>query len=191
MNANSEFSTDRITISRSTLKQALEALERARPLKADYTTLEYFEEAKRKHYAAMAALRAALAQQAEPDHETRAELAEQQNEPVAWNWMLDGQPYGQAYYGRPPDADIVETLRLREDRAVRLLYAATLQRKQAEPVQEPAAVVATQSDVWHGYNGQWAPPGEPIKMAMLLRDLPIGTLLYTAPPQQTVDGGVD
>ena len=61
-----------ITLPRATVEQALEALERARPLKADYTTLEYFEEAKRKHYAAMAALRAALAQQAEPV------------EPVAW-----------------------------------------------------------------------------------------------------------
>ena len=55
-----------IIIDRATVEQALETLERARPLKADYTTLEYFEEAKRKHYAAMAALRAALAQQAEP-----------------------------------------------------------------------------------------------------------------------------
>ena len=55
-----------ITLPRVTVEQALEALERARPLKADYTTPEYFEEAKRKHYAAMAALRAALAQQAEP-----------------------------------------------------------------------------------------------------------------------------
>lgn len=52
---------------RTAAQQALEALERARPLKADYTTLGYFEEAKRKHYAAMAALRAALAQQVEPD----------------------------------------------------------------------------------------------------------------------------
>ena len=57
----------KITIDRATVEQALEALERARPLKADYTTPEYFEEAKRKHYAAMHALRAALAQQqAEP-----------------------------------------------------------------------------------------------------------------------------
>ena len=54
----------------------------------------------------------------------------------------------------------------------------------AEPV-EPvaAAVVATQSDVWRGYNGQWAPPGKPIKMVQMLRDLPMGTLLYTAPPK--------
>ena len=59
-----------ITLPRAVVEQALEAMERARPLKADYTTPEYFEEAKRKHYAAMAALRAALAQQAEPVEQT-------------------------------------------------------------------------------------------------------------------------
>lgn len=57
--------------------------------------------------------------------------------------------------------------------------------RQAEPVEPvPAAIVATQSDVWRGYNGQWAPPGEPIKMVQMLRDLPMGTLLYTALAQQ-------
>lgn len=308
MNANSEFSTDLITISRSTLKQALEALE-AMTERFGFARLGSSSLAdtmtRGDAHVAMNNLRAALAQQAEPVQE-----------PVAWNWMLDGQPYEHPYYGKPPDADIVESLRLREDRTVRLLYAGPPQRKHAEPVQEPVArsltederaaieyfalnpsmavlafshwlrrdksaplqrlaepvepvaqfnlntmpgqadahlrallrytenfyataiehgmragptanaiahveragkalhqivhaqakmlepaqpvepvdpvaVVATQSDVWHGYNGQWAPPGEPIKMAMLLRDLPIGTLLYTAPPQQAVDGGVD
>ena len=70
------------------------------------------------------------------------------------------------------------------DEAIPALRAALAQ--QAEPVEpvEPVAVVATQSDVWRGYNGQWAPPGEPIKMVQMLRDLPMGTLLYTAPPQR-------
>ena len=67
--------------------------------------------------------------------------------------------------------------------AIPALRAALAQ--QAEPVEPvPAAVVATQSDVWRGYNGQWAPPGEPIKMVQMLRDLPTGTPLYTAPPQR-------
>jgi hypothetical protein len=48
---------------------------------------------------------------------------------------------------------------------------------------EPVAAVGTQSDVWRGYNGQWQAPGEPIKMVHLLRDLPMGALLYLAPPQ--------
>jgi hypothetical protein len=79
-------------------------------------------------------------------------------------------------------------LRLKiDEKALRNLGAALAQ--QAEPVEPvepvPAAVVATQSDVWRGYNGQWQAPGEPIKMVrVLLRDLPTGTLLYTAPPQR-------
>ena len=66
-------------------------------------------------YAARAAdaLKAALAQQAKP---------------VAWNWMLDGQPYGQAYYGNPPDTDIAERAAT-AGRTVRLLYTAPPQRK--------------------------------------------------------------
>jgi len=61
-------------------------------------------------------LNAALAQQAEPV------------EPVGWNWMLDGQPYGQAYYGNPPDTDIAERAAI-AGRTVRLLYTAPPQRK--------------------------------------------------------------
>lgn len=41
---------------------------------------------------------------------------------VGWNWMLDGQPYGPAYYGNPLDADIVERAAT-GGRTVRLLYA--------------------------------------------------------------------
>lgn len=41
---------------------------------------------------------------------------------VGWNWMLDGQPYGPAYYGNPPDADITE-IGAESGRTVRLLYA--------------------------------------------------------------------
>jgi len=78
----------------------------------------------------------------------------------------------------------------REDqRAGALAALRSALAQQAEPVEPvepvPAAVVATQSDVWRGYNGQWQAPGEPIKMVrVLLRDLPTGTLLYTAPPQR-------
>ena len=49
-------------------------------------------------------------------------------EPVAWNWMLDGLPYGQAYYGNPPDTDIAERAAI-AGRTVRLLYTAPPQRK--------------------------------------------------------------
>lgn len=59
-----------------------------------------------------------------------------------------------------------------------------LRAAMAQPAPEPVAVVGTQLDVWRFYNGQWAPPGEPIKMAHMLKDLPVGTMLYTAPPQQ-------
>ncbi len=52
----------------------------------------------------------------------------------------------------------------------------------AQPATEPVAVVGTQLDVWRGYNGQWVPPGAPIKMAHMLQDLPIGTMLYAAQP---------
>lgn len=41
---------------------------------------------------------------------------------VGWNWMLDGQPYGPAYYGNPPDADIT-AIGAESGRTVRLLYA--------------------------------------------------------------------
>ena len=49
-------------------------------------------------------------------------------EPVAWNWMLDGLPYGRACYGDPPDADIAERAAT-AGRTVRLLYTAPPQRK--------------------------------------------------------------
>ena len=49
----------------------------------------------------------------------------------------------------------------------------------AEPVQEPVAIVGRK-----GYGGQWAPPGPPIKTVHMLRELPEGMLLYTAPPQR-------
>lgn len=49
--------------------------------------------------------------------------------------------------------------------------------------QEPVATVGTQSNAaWKGYDGRWSPPGDPIKVVHLLRDLPLGTPLYTAPP---------
>jgi hypothetical protein len=57
-------------MSKEAMQQALEALEKARPLKADYVTsehyltLEHYDEAKRKHCAAITALREALAQPA-------------------------------------------------------------------------------------------------------------------------------
>lgn len=57
------------------------------------------------------------------------------------------------------------------------------QSLQVEPMQEPVAVVGTQVDVWRGCDGRWAPPGEPIKTALMLKDIPVGTMLYTAPPR--------
>ena len=64
-------------------------------------------------------------------------------------------------------------------------YAITALRDAlAQPAPEPVAVVGTQADVWRGYNGRWAAPGDPIKMAHMLKDLPLGTFLYTTPPQR-------
>jgi hypothetical protein len=60
-----------ITIPRAVVEQALEALESLFNWKVD-------PERGKRCGDAVVALRAALAQQAEPDHETRAELAEQQ-----------------------------------------------------------------------------------------------------------------
>ena len=65
-------------------------------------------------------------------------------------------------------------------RAAVLADRATRAPQQAEP----AAVVGTQADVWRGYKGQWTSPGAPSKTVHMLRDLPDGTPLYTAPPQQ-------
>jgi hypothetical protein len=48
---------------KAAMEMALEAMEKARPLKADYLTLEDYGFAKENHYAAMAALRAAMAEQ--------------------------------------------------------------------------------------------------------------------------------
>jgi hypothetical protein len=58
---------------------------------------------------------------------------------------------------------------------------ALLRELAAEPAQEPVATVGLSADMWKGYGptGQWFPPGEPLKTVHLLRDLPIGTLLYT------------
>jgi len=57
-----------------------------------------------------------------------AAQAEPVEEPVAWNWMLDGLPYGRACYGDPPDADLAERAAT-AGRTVRLLYTAPPQRK--------------------------------------------------------------
>jgi hypothetical protein len=60
-------------------------------------------------------------------------------------------------------------------------FSALLRELAAEPAQEPVATVGLSADMWKGYGptGQWFPPGEPLKTVHLLRDLPIGTLLYT------------
>ena len=58
----------------------------------------------------------------------RVALQTEPAEPVGWNWMLDGQPYGQAYYGNPPDTDIAERAAI-AGRTVRLLYTAPPQRQ--------------------------------------------------------------
>ena len=60
--------------------------------------------------------------------------------------------------------------------------AALLRELAAEPVQEPVATVGLSADMWKGYGptGQWFSPGEPLKTVHLLRDLPIGTMLYAA-----------
>ena len=64
--------------------------------------------------------------------------------------------------------------------------AAAFRDALAAPRPEPVATVGTQSnDFWKGFNGKWVPPAEPTKMVHLLRDLPVGTPLYTAPPAVT------
>ena len=58
----------------------------------------------------------------------RARLAQPEQEPVAWNWMQEGNPYSPAYYGNQPDADIAEVA-ARNGKTVRLLYTAPPQRE--------------------------------------------------------------
>ena len=113
-----------MTTLREAAQQALEALEEYQSKGAPFLACD----------GAVDALRAALAQQAEPlnlrDPAIQKRLATQwgyvpaaQAEPVAWNWMLDGLPYGRACYGDPPDADIAERAAT-AGRTVRLLYTA-------------------------------------------------------------------
>ena len=67
-----------------------------------------------------------------------------------------------------------------------------LDRKLAEMERaEPVAVVGTQVDVWRGCDGRWAPPGEPIKTALMLKDAPVGTMLYAAPPKRQPLSGLE
>lgn len=58
-----------------------------------------------------------------------------------------------------------------------------LRDRLAAPAQEPVAVVGTQVDGWKLGGTKWYPPGPPIKVTHMLRDLPEGTLLYAAPPE--------
>jgi hypothetical protein len=56
---------------------------------------------------------------------------------------------------------------------------------------KPAAVVGTQADHWVGgvFGDEvlrWQQTG-PLKTVMLLKDLPLGTLLYTRPPMSKTD----
>jgi len=58
----------------------------------------------------------------------RTALEQPEQEPVAWNWMFDGSPYGPGYFGKPPDEDIAKAAE-KTGRTVRLLYNAAPKRE--------------------------------------------------------------
>ena len=103
----------------------------------------------------------------------RAALAQEQAEPEAWL-----QPRTVDGYLRP---DLGYETCSSVDYGAFPVYRAP---PKAEQAQEPVAVVGTQVDVWRGCDGRWAPPGEPIKTALMLKDMPVGTMLYAAPPKR-------
>ena len=54
-----------------------------------------------------------------------------------------------------------------------------------QPEQEPVATVAMDVSGAHlSWNGQYLGQRPDMKIAMLLKDLPVGTLLYTHPPRR-------
>ena len=110
----------------------------------------------------------------------RAALAQEQAEPVAWM-----QPRTVDGYLRP---DLGYETCSSADYGAFPVYRAP---PKAEQAQEPVAVVGTQVDVWRGCDGRWAPPGEPIKTALMLTDMPVGTMLYTTPPQRQPLSGLE
>ena len=68
-------------------------------------------------------------------------------------------------------------------------WQAALAWKAEQAQAEPVATVGTQSDTWKTLtwgNGEVSltpPSRDPIKTVFLLKDVPIGTLLYTHPPK--------
>ena len=110
----------------------------------------------------------------------RAALAQEQAEPVAWM-----QPRTVDGYLRP---DLGYETCSKSDYGAFPVYRAP---PKAEPAQKPAAVVGTQVDVWRGWDVRWAPPGGPIKTALMLKDMPVGTMLYTTPPQRKPLSGLE
>ena len=62
---------------------------------------------------------------------------------------------------------------------------AAAQDKLAQPAQEPVGVVATDTSKTHIYYGtQYLGQKTDTKMVMLFKDLPLGTPVYTTPPQE-------
>ena len=195
-------------------QQALEVLKFCTP-KPRPTDDDYAEQGWQEHNAAIAALRAALAQQAEPargwvsmdeykrlqglvtsqgirlmEYESKqpqqAEPVQEPVEPVAWVASKDGRVI---YDDASKDDSLLRVSGDFENDAQRVRYAKRIVDKlnaasaqQAEPVQEPVAtVVARQYDdgTYAGNALDWA--GRNCE-----DDFPVGTKLYTDPPQRTM-----
>ena len=158
-----------ITINRAIVEQALEAVEHLhRTGDTQVFDLCYAPEL-------IPALRAALAQQAEPVQEPITRL-----EPVAWRFEARhiDTAFGPAVSLKHPGPEH------KYMRNVEPLYTAPPQRKPLTEEDEPVLVVEKEPDYWSGghfYQGS-KPHIDPTKVW----SLPIGTKLYTAPPQRTM-----
>ena len=159
---------------RAAAQQALEALEKV-GLRAD---------TRRGCDEAVGILRAALAQQDEPVAWLQPKTVNAYSRPDLGYESCSSADYGAfPVYRALPRCPNCASLEAQNDE---------LDRKLAEMERaEPAAVVGTQVDVWRGCDGRWAPPGEPIKTALMLTDMPVGTMLYTTPPQRQPLSGLE
>jgi len=156
-----------MTTLREAAQQALEALEALDALL--FGVVDHYELDRRKQ-----ALRAALAQEEQTNRAQQMRDAGHTRRPTLREMAQQERE------------DIAQNLQSRLDAALLLEgRRQEIAQPRREPEQEPVATVAMDVSGAHlSWNGKYLGQKPDTKIAMLLKDLPVGTLLFTAPPRR-------
>jgi hypothetical protein len=127
----------------------------------------------------------------------KAALAQQEQGPVAWTdrelELIDGMIEVQLRHAAQCDGIANRTMAEKQKgwdmERVALLHKIKSISPRRETEQEPVATVAMDVSGAHlSWNGKYLGQKPDTKIAMLLKDLPVGTLLFTAPPRREWQG---